>query len=333
MRRREVIASLGATVAVPGSVLGQRRAKPFRIALVHSAIPAAELTESAGPFWVRRLLQRLRGLGYVEGDTVLVQRFSAEGRQERFAGLARDIVAGEPDVIVMNYSVLARAFQAATTTIPLVGIVADPVRTGLIPSLAHPGGNFTGVSVDAGAGLFGKRLHLLRELLPAIRRVAYLGTPVEWDGPNAQELRAAGDQLGLAVFGALSEQFGPQELRGLFGDAVREGADAVVMSQGGFVLAHRKLIVGLAADSRLPAMYAFREFVEAGGLAAYGTDLGDAAEHLASQVDQVLKGAKAGDVPVREATRFALVVNGRTARDLGIAFPATFLARADEVIE
>jgi putative tryptophan/tyrosine transport system substrate-binding protein len=334
MRRREFVASIGAAIAGSLSALAQRGSKQHRIALVHSGIPAADLTESAGPFWVRRFLQELRRLGYVEGGNVVVQRYSAEGHQERFAALAREVVTSEPDLIVMNYSVLARAFQAATSTIPLLGIVADPVRTGLVTSLARPGGNFTGVSVDAGVGLFGKRLQLLKELLPSIQRVAYLGTPVEWNGLNVQELRAAGGHLELTVFGVLSEQIAdPHELRRLFHEAVRERADAAVVSAGGFVLAHRQLIVELAAANGLPAMYAFREFIEAGGLAAYGPDLGEAAEHLASQVDQVLKGAKPSDLPVHQASKFALVINITTARALDLSIPPTLLARADEVIE
>ena len=224
MRRREVIAFIGVAIAASPFALAQRGSKQLRLALVHSGIPAADLTESAGPFWVRRFLQELRRLGYVEGENVVVQRYSAEGHQDRFASLAREVVTIEPDLIVMNYSVLARAFQDATSTIPLVGIVADPVRNGLVASLAHPGGNFTGVSVDAGAGLQGKRLQLLKELAPSIQRVAYHGTPVEWNGPAGQELRAAGSHLGLTVFGVLSEQIGPQELRRLFHEAIRDAA-------------------------------------------------------------------------------------------------------------
>jgi putative tryptophan/tyrosine transport system substrate-binding protein len=333
MRRREFVASIGVAIAASPSALAQRGSKQLRIAFVHSGIPAADLTESAGPFWVRRFLQELRRLGYVEGETVVVQRYSAEGHQERFAALAREVVTSEPDLIVMNYSVLARAFQAATSTIPLIGLVADPVRTGLVASLARPGGSFTGVSIDAGAEIIGKRLQLLKELLPLGQRIAYLGTPVEWNGPGAHDLRTAGAHLGLTVFGVLSEQIDPQELRRLFDEAIRERADAAVVSSGGFFLAHRQLIVELAAASRLPAMYAFRDFIEAGGLAAYAPDLGEAAERLASQVDQVLKGAKPGDVPVHQASKFALVINITTARALGLTIPPTLLARADEVIE
>ena len=194
MRRREVIASIGLVIAGSPTALAQRGAKHPRIAFVHSGIPAADLTESAGPFWVRRFLQELRRSGYIEGENLIVQRFSAEGHQERFAALAREIVTSKPDLIIMNYNALARAFQDATSTVPLVGLVADPIRTGLVASLARPGSNFTGVSVDAGAGLLGKRLQLLKELAPSIQRVAYHGTPVEWNGPAGQELRAAGSR-------------------------------------------------------------------------------------------------------------------------------------------
>jgi putative tryptophan/tyrosine transport system substrate-binding protein len=333
MKRREVLAAIGGISALSPTALAQSASKPPRIAFVHSGIPAADLTESAGPFWVRRFLQELRRSGYIEGENLIVQRYSAEGHQERFTALAREVVTSEPDLIVMNYNVLAHAFQAAKSTIPLVGIVADPVRTGLVRSLARPGGSFTGVSVDAGAGLHGKRLQLLKELLPSIQRVAYLGAPVEWNGPNGQELRAAGGHLGFTVFGVSSDQIDAQELRRLFDEAVRERADAAIVSAGGYFLAHRQLMVELAAANRLPAMYPFRDYIEAGGLAAYGPDLGEAAERLASQVDQVLKGAKPGDVPIHQASKFALVLNIATARALGLTIPPTLLARADEVIK
>ena len=332
MRRRDVIASIAAAILASPSALAQRGSK-LRIALVHSGIPAAELTESAGPFWVRRFLKELRRLGYVEGENAVVQPYSGEGHQERFAALAREVVTSEPDLIVMNTNVLARAFQAATSTIPLVGIVTDPLRAGVVPSLARPGGNFTGVSVDAGAGLLGKRLQVLNELLPSVDRVAYFGAPAEWNGPNAEELRAAAGRLGITVFAVLSERIDPQELRRLFDQAVRERADAAVMSAGGFFLRHRDLIAELAAANRLPTMFPARDFIEAGGLAAYGPDLGEAAEHLASQVNQILKGAKPGDVPVQQASKFALVVNITTARALGFTIPPALLARADEVID
>src|SRR5215208_5406632 len=152
MRRREFVASIGVAIAASPSALAQRGSKQLRIAFVHSGIPAADLTESAGPFWVRRFLQELRRSGYIEGENLIVQRYSAGGHQERFAALAREVVTSKPDLIVMNYNALARAFQDATSTVPLVGIVADPIRTGLVASLARPGGSFTGVSVDADTG-------------------------------------------------------------------------------------------------------------------------------------------------------------------------------------
>jgi putative ABC transport system substrate-binding protein len=176
-------------------------------------------------------------------------------------------------------------------------------------------------------------LQFLKELLPIVERVAYFGTPAEWNGLNGEELRTAARGLRVTVFGVVSDQIDPQEVRRMFDEAARERADAAVMSAGGFLLTHRQLIAELAAANRLPAMYAFRDFVEAGGLAAYGPDLGEAAEHLASQVDQILKGAKPGVVPVQQASKFALVVNSRTARALGLSIPPSLLLSADEVIE
>ena len=249
MRRRDIIASVAAAI-VASSALAQRG--KLRIALVHSGVPAAELTESAGPHWVRRFLKELRRLGYVEGDNILVQRYSGEGHQERFAALAREVVTSEPNLIVMNTNVLARAFQAATPTIPLVGVVTDPLRAGVVPSLARPGGTFTGVSVDAGAGLLGKRLQVLKELLPSVDRVAYFGPPVEWNGPTGEELRAAGGRLGITVFGLLSDHIDPEELRRLFDAAVRARADAAVMSAGGFLLQHRHAIANWRQPTACP---------------------------------------------------------------------------------
>ena len=183
MRRREFLGVLGGAAAVwPLEARAQQPKKQRRIAFVHSGIPADRLTESAGPFWVRRFYETLRGLGDAEGDNLVVERYSAEGRSERFAALAAEVVSRNPDVIVSNLNDLVKAFAAATAAIPIVGITGDPIAVGLVTSLAHPGGNLTGVSVDAGVEIFAKRLQILKEAIPSAVKVAYLLSNLRRDG-------------------------------------------------------------------------------------------------------------------------------------------------------
>jgi putative tryptophan/tyrosine transport system substrate-binding protein len=247
--------------------------------------------------------------------------------------LAHDVVARQPDVIVVNFNPLVAVFKRATSTIPITGIVADPIRSGLVANLARPGGNLTGVSVDAGLEIYGKRLQLLKELIPSTARVAYLGTEVEWDGVGGQELREASRHLLIALTSMQPKPVSPGELRRVFDEVSRTGVDALLVSPSGDFLAHRRLIVELADSSRLPTMYAFRDFVEVGGLVAYGSDAVEMAVRLADQVHHVLTGASPGEIPFHQVTGFELVINRRTANALGLEIPPALLARADEVIE
>src|ERR1019366_9881943 len=167
MRRRKFITLLGGAAAWPIAAGAQQSQKQHRIAFVHSGIPADHLTETTGPFWVRRFYETLRGLGETEGGNLVVERYSAEGRADRFAALAAEVVGRKPDVIVSNLNDLVKAFTAATTTIPIVAIIADPIALGLVRSLARPGGNLTGVSIDTGTGIVAKRLQILKEAMPS----------------------------------------------------------------------------------------------------------------------------------------------------------------------
>src|SRR5882724_1878127 len=171
MKRREFIAGVGAATVWP---LAARAQKLRRIAFVHSGIAADKLSETAGPFWVRRFYETLRGLGDVEGGNLVVERYSAEGRSERFAPLAAEVVSRNPDVIVANLNDLVKTFAAATATIPIVAIIGDPIAGGLVTNLAHPGGNLTGVSINAGIEIYGKRLQILKEAVPSLTRVSHL---------------------------------------------------------------------------------------------------------------------------------------------------------------
>jgi len=333
MRRREFIALIaGPLLAWPLVARAQAPTKQPRIALVHSGIPADELTETGGVPWIREFLQELRRLGYADGRNVILERYSAEGRLNRIAELARTVVGGNPDVIVTN-GPLVNAFAAATTSIPIVAIMGDPTRGGVATSPALPSANITGVTVDAGIELYDKQLQVLKEALPAASKIAYLVSRADWNGRLGQELRGPGQSLEPSVIGMPLDEATRSQLQRTFAQLAQERFDAVMVSPSGGFLANRQLIVELAASKRLPSVYPYRDFVEGGGLMAYEPDLLELSRHLADQVRQVLGGAIPGDIPIYRATAFKLIVNLRAAQALGVTLPPALLARADEVIE
>src|SRR5450759_1681211 len=333
MQRREFLGVLGgATAAWPLAARAQQPKKQHRIAFVHSGIPADRLTESAGPFWVRRFYETLRGLGYAEGDNLVVERYSAEGRSDRFAALAAEVVSRNPDVIVSNLNDLVKAFAAATATIPIVGITRDPIAAGLLTSLAHPGGNLTGVSIDAGIEIVAKRLQILKEAMPQAAKVAYLLSNA-WDDKMGSSYREAGQRLGIGLVGNFLPEVDEAQLRRSFAEMAQQQFDAALVDEGGSFLAHRALIAELAEKYRLPVIYPYRDYVDLGGLMAYAPDLGELARRLANDVHQILNGAKPGDIPFYQPTKFQLIVNLKAARALGLEIPAALVARADEVID
>jgi putative ABC transport system substrate-binding protein len=336
MRRREFLGVLGgAAAAWPLAARGQQPQKQHRIAFVHSGIPADQLTETAGPFWVRRFYETLRGLGDAEGDNLVVERYSAEGRSDRFATLAAAVVSRNPDVIVTNLIDLTKAFAAATATIPVVAITGDPIASGLVTSLAHPGGNLTGVSIDAGIEIFAKRLQILKEAMPSAAKVAYLmsNSLSAWDGGMGLSFREAGQHLGIALIGNFQPEINDAQIRRTFAEMAQQQLDAALVDEGGSFLAHRALIVELAEKYRLPIIYPYRDYVDLGGLMTYAPDLGELAQRLANDVHQILNGAKPGDIPYYQPTKFQLFINLKTAKALGLIMPPPLLARADEVIE
>ena len=336
MRRREFLGVLGgAAAAWPLAARGQQPQKQHRIAFVHSGIPADQLTETAGPFWVRRFYETLRGLGDAEGDNLVVERYSAEGRSDRFATLAAAVVSRNPDVIVTNLIDLTKAFAATTATIPVVAITGDPIASGLVTSLAHPGGNLTGVSIDAGIEIFAKRLQILKEAMPSAAKVAYLmsNSLSAWDGGMGLSFREAGQHLGIALIGNFQPEINDAQIRRTFAEMAQQQLDAALVDEGGSFLAHRALIVELAEKYRLPIIYPYRDYVDLGGLMTYAPDLGELARRLANDVHQILNGAKPGDIPYYQPTKFQLFINLKTAKALGLIMPPTLIARADEVIE
>jgi putative ABC transport system substrate-binding protein len=299
-----------------------------RIAFVHSGIPADKLTESAGPFWVRRVYQTLRQLGDVEGQNLIVERFSAEGRSERFAPLAEEVVSRNPDVIIVNFNDLARRFTAATSRIPLVVITGDPIAAGLLTNLAHPGGNLTGVSINAGLEIYGKRLQIIREAMPKAAKVAALFSGAL---SGMAEYREAATQLGIELTSKQLADVNDAQLRRTFAEIAEERFDAVIVDEGGSFLAQRSLMASLGEKYRLLVLYPYRDYVEEGGPIAYAPDLGELAQRIASDVHQILNGSKAGDIPFYQPNRFQLIINGKSAKAHDL--PPTLVARADEVIE
>jgi putative ABC transport system substrate-binding protein len=333
MRRRELITLIGgAAAAWPLAARGQQPKKKNRIAFVHSGIPADRLTESAGPFWVRRFYETLRGLGDGEGDNLVVERYSAEGHSDRYAALAAEVVSRNPDVIVSNLNDLVKAFAVATATIPIVGITGDPIAGGLITNLSRPGGNLTGVSVNGGVEIDTKRLQLLKEAMPSATKVANLLSG-KWDQGTRLSLREAGRNLGIEIITNLIPEVTDEQLRRTFAEMAQKQFDAALVDEGGSFLALRALIVELAAKHRLPIIYPYRDYVDLGGMIAYAPDIGELAQRMAIDVHQILNGARPGDIPYYQPSKFQLIINTKTAKALGLALSPTLLARADEVIE
>jgi putative tryptophan/tyrosine transport system substrate-binding protein len=332
VRRRTFITALGGAAAWPVVARGQQPQKQRRIAFVHSGIPADRLTEAAGPFWVRRFYETLRGLGDAEGGNLVVERYSAGGRSDRFAALAAEVVNRDPDVIVSNLNNLVKAFAAATATIPIVGITGDPIAGGLLTNLSHPGGNLTGVSINAGIEIGAKRLQLLKEAMPTAAKVAHLLSGA-WDDGTGLSFREAGQRLGIGVIANLLPEVNDVQLRRTFAEMAKQQFDAALVDEGGSFLALRALIVELAEKHRLSIIYPYRDYVELGGLMAYAPDLAELAQRMANDVHQILNGAKPGDIPYYQPNKFQLIINLKTAKALGLTLPPSLLARADEVIE
>ncbi len=304
----------------------QSPAKVTRIGVLYAGFPSAtrHLHEA--------FKQGLRDLGYVEGQTIIIEERWAEGRLERLPDLAAELVQLKVDVIVAGATPPIQAARQATKTIPIVmAVVADPVEQGFVASLARPGGNITGLSVQA-PELGGKQLQLLKEVVPRASRVAIL-----WNAANpypalvVRETEAAARTLRVQLQSLPVR--GPEEFEGAFEAATRGRAAALLTVGDVLTMAHRTRIVALAAKSRLPAMYSFREFVDDGGLMAYGANLADSYRRAATYLDKILKGAKPADLPVEQPTRFELVINLKTAKALGLTIPQSVLVRADQVIQ
>ena len=312
-------------LAAPLAAEAQQAGKVARIGYLLGA------TREQTSLLVKAFEDGLRDLGYVPGQNVVIEYRFAEGKLERLPQLAQDLVRLKVDVIVTGSNPHVIAAKQATTTIPIVMVyVRDPVGTGLVASVSRPGGNVTGLSQDVGAEFPGKRLALLKEFVPKLSRVAVLATPGIRQAA-LKEMEAPARTLGMTV--VRLDARGPGDLEGVFAAMTRARSDALVVYGGPVQFNMRTQIAQLALRHRLPSISGIIEDVEAGGLMSYGASLSDQWRRAATYVDKILKGAKPGDLPVEQPTKFELVINLKTAKALGLTIPPSLLGQADHIIE
>jgi len=318
-KRREFITLLGGAAAWPLAASAQQSG-------VRTIGFLGQSTRSAASEWTAAFVQRLRELGWTENRTITIEYRWAEGREERFAEIAAEFARLKVDAIIASGTPAVIASRQATSVIPIV----FPVASGLVATLARPGGNVTGLAT-LGADLAGKRLELLREVVPGLRRLAIMGNVANvFTVLELHELQGAAHTLGLEV--ATLEIRRAQDIAPAF-EALKSRADALYVCPEGLASTNRIRINTLALGERLPTMHGYREYVEAAGLMSYGPNFPDMFRRAADYVDKILHGAKPGDIPVEQPTKFDLIVNLTTAKALHLDIPPTLLARADEVIE
>ena len=334
MRRRDFISLLGgAAVAWPLAAAAQQSTNSKRLAIFSPSEPSADLHEHGSKF-SRALFAELRRLGQIEGQNLKVESYGREQNTSGPEALATEIVRSNPDVIFV-VGPHAPFFKKLTSRIPIVVITGDPVKQGIAESLAHPGGNFTGASIDAGLSIHGKRIALLREMVPTMSKLGCLALRLSWNGPvSGPAIRAAAETAGLPLAVSLVE-FGASEAdyRAAIESISRDGANAVMVVDSPQVLQNSTLIAKLLGDAKLPAIFTFTESVEAGGLMAYSFDLIELHKRAANNIDAILRGAKPGDIPIYQVTKFELSINLKTAKQLGLSVPPALVAIADKVIE
>jgi putative ABC transport system substrate-binding protein len=324
VNRRSFVGTLGlGLLAPPLAAKAQETGKVARIGLLGGSSPPDPLVEA--------FKQGLRELGYVEGRNISIGYRWAEGREERLPGLAADLVRLKVDVIVASSQAAVTAKQA-TTVIPIVmPIITDPVRLGLVASLPRPGGNATGFATQHDE-LPGKWMELVKETLPKVSRVAALFQPTYDGGVQLKAAEAAARSLGVRLQALKVER--PDDFATAFAEMQKHRAEALIVSSSGLFYVHRTRLLEFAAKHRLPTIYHRSEFVvSSGGLMSYGADLRDLFRRSATYVDKILKGAKPGDLPVQQPTKFELVINLKTAKALGLTLPQSLLQRADQIIQ
>jgi putative tryptophan/tyrosine transport system substrate-binding protein len=326
MNRRAFVTGLGAALAAPLGGEAQQAAKIWRIGYLSSSSAERERTRIAA------FQQGLRELGYLEGHSVLIEQRYAGGEFERLPDLAAELARLKVDVFVAAGAPATHAARKASSVIPIVMCsVADPVGMGLVASLARPGGSITGLS-DFNTGVVAKRLELLREVVPSVSRVAVLLNPTNPSNPPQLKLTQAA-AAAMAVTLLAFEAKRAYEIDRAFAAIKTERPGALIVIGDPMLGSHRKRIVELSGQNRLPAIYWVREFSDAGGLMSYGANVDDLWRRAATYVDKILKGAKPADLPIEQPTKFELVINLKTAKALGLTIPPSLLLRADQIIE
>ena len=334
MKPRQIVLSVILAFALLASALpsdGQQPVKLYRIGYL-----GGSPTTPTSPLQARNrevMIEGLRQRGYIEGQNLIIERRYTEGQDERAPSLAAELVNLKPDLIIAYGTTQVRALKQATSTIPIVmcGVI-EPVRRGLVASLAHPGGNVTGLTETVGVEIVGKHIQLLKEVVPTVSRVAVLGySSPQFDRAIVQsEMESAARALDVTLqFYNVGD---PQEFDAVFAAIRKARPDALLVRPHPFFGSHARQIAGFAAQGRLPAVYPFRVFVDNGGLMAYEADLLAIFRRIGFYVDKILNGANPGDLAVEQPTKFDLVINLKTAKALGLTIPESLLMRADEVI-
>jgi len=335
MRRRDFISLLGGTaVAWPLAVAAQQGTNKKRLAIFSPSVPSADLHEHSQSKGWRALFAELRRSGQIEGQNLKVESYGREQNTSGPEALATEIVRSNPDVIwVVGPGTVI--FKKLTTRIPIVAITGDPVKQGIAESLAQPGGNFTGVSVDAGQSIYRKRIALLREMFPTMSKLGCLILGLQWNGPiTGPAIREAVEAAGLPLAVSLLEiGTGEAGYRAAVDNISRDGADAVMVVESPELFQNAALIAKLVFDAKLPAIFTHPEAVEAGGLMAYSFDLIELYKRAANTIDAILRGAKPGDIPIYQVTNYELSINLNTAKHLRLSVPPELVATADKIIE
>jgi putative ABC transport system substrate-binding protein len=280
----------------------------------------------------RAFFEELARLGFVEERNLVVDRYSSAD-QDAYPDLARTVAMSQPELILTGTTLMTFALQAATRAIPIVTIIGDPVAAGLVSSLARPGANVTGITLDGGIELHGKRLSLLTEIRPNATRVAYLSSSAALKQPQAAMVKVAAEALKLSVSHIDLANLNEEAYRAASDSVQKANADLLLVADEAEHLSHSKALVGIATNARIPAMYPFRDFVVAGGLMAYSLDGVQGIRQAAQQVAQILNGANPAEMPFRQPTSFKLSINTKAAREIGVVLPPTLLGSANEVIE
>src|SRR5215470_4558714 len=326
MDRRTFFSGVGAVLFSPFAAEAQQTPKFARIGYLGGVSAVPQVREA--------FLQGLQDLGYVVGRNVVIEYRDPEGKYERLPALAAELVALKVDVIVVSGTPMTRAAKQATSTIPIVFVAVDPVTSGLVSSLARPGGNLTGLA-SLIPDLVGKCLELLNQAVPRVSRVAVLWPPGALGERTEKNMLTGVGEAGRALGVRLQfvEARHPADLDRAFSEMTRARAGALAVLPSTILVRERKRLVDLAAKNRLPTIFTQTEFVDAGGLMGYGPSVADLYRRAATYVDKILKGAKPADLPVEQPTTFELVINLKTAKALGLTIPPSLLARADRVIE